>query len=106
MITRQFGVSSVQELGCGSVDKLLSDASQASQSVPSPTIFFALPLLLNQSKKDHPGFREGVLGPQTPRDALKCFAFFQKMASLSMSAIFMHCLSTWVPQTRVCDHRN
>ena len=72
MITRQFNISSVQELGCGSVEKLLSDASQAPQALLSPTIFFELPLLINQSGQDHPEFREGVLGPQTSQDALKC----------------------------------
>ena len=87
-------MGSVQELGCGSVDKLLSDASQTSQSVPSPTIFFSLPLLLNQSGQEHAEFREGVLGRQTPQDALRCL---QQAPLLENLARWSHWESVFAP---------
>ena len=87
-------MESVEELGCGSVDKLLSDASEASQSLPGPTIFFALPLLLQQSEKHGPEFREGVLGRQTPEDALKCL---QQAPLLENLACWSHWDSIFAP---------
>lgn len=86
-------MGSVQELGCGSVDKLLSDASQIYQSV-SPSLHFELPLLLNQLGQDHIGFKEGVLGPQTPRDALWCL---QQAPLLEDLASWSHWDSVYAP---------
>lgn len=65
-IIRQFQVTSIEHLQCGNVDKLINDAGQQSQK-SSATITYQLPLLDQQQTS-----QAGVLGVQTPHDALEC----------------------------------
>ena len=76
-ITLQFGVSSVEDLGCGNVDKLMAEEVSLQQQAPStPTIAFLSPLLINDGTSES-GLQHvaqspvGVLGHQTRQDALK-----------------------------------
>ncbi len=69
-ITAQFAVDSVEDLGCGSVEKLLAQPHQ----VPATTsVFYLSPLVCNRSKavpaRGHTG---GALGFQGREDALAC----------------------------------
>ncbi len=82
----QFCVSDVEELACGGVDKLISDAkaispSSTSRSHVHPIISYTVPLVVN----DHPNpelvtAQSGYLGPQSPTDA---FARLHKAPLLS-----------------------
>ena len=65
---RQFCSSSVEALQCGTIEKLLTDAQQQCQTTGTPAIAYQVPLLVD--KED--SLQRGLLGPQTPKDALRC----------------------------------
>ena len=67
----QFCSSSVEALQCGTVEKLLTDALQQRQTTGTPAIAYQVPLLVD--KEDSQSIlQHGLLGPQTPNDALCC----------------------------------
>ena len=76
-ITLQFGVTSVEDLGCGNVEKLMAEEESLQQQAPSvPTITFLSPLLINDESSEsglQPEAQSpvGTLGHQTRQDALK-----------------------------------
>ena len=72
-VTAQFGVDSFQDLGCGTVHKLLSESHDMQQVVQSSAIAYLSPLLLNSKdtlKESRQGV--GVLGHQSREDAIDC----------------------------------
>ena len=69
-LLQQFQVDSVSQLGCGTLEKLISDAQNINLP-PSSSINYITPLLVNSN--DHvSSLHHGVLGPQTRQDALDC----------------------------------
>ena len=65
-------MTSVETLQCGTVEKLLTDAQQQCQSSDVPAVSFMTPLLLKGEDGEHVLTQAGLLGPQTPSDALQC----------------------------------
>ena len=68
MICTHFNVESFQDLGCGTISKLIADSQLAPQQ--SFPIKFLDPLLTNEANLDTS--RVGLLGHQTASDALSC----------------------------------
>lgn len=72
VVCTHFGVETFQDLGCGSVSKLINDSQLAYQQ--STPVRYMEPLILNENKPS--GYiaqaHVGILGHQTESDALAC----------------------------------
>lgn len=72
-VTAQFGVDSFESLGCGSVHKLVLETQYSQNLAQTSAVAYLSPLLLNgdvslqESKQG-----VGILGHQSPEDALSC----------------------------------
>ena len=78
-IKRHFGVESVKELGCGEVEKLLSDKGLSNQCpFAVPVIAYLTPLLFNTSDSSTMQTSMtgmvGFLGHQSSNSAMECLA--------------------------------
>ena len=75
VICTHFGVETFQDLGCGSVSKLIADSQLASRQPRNRTpVRYMEPLLLNENKTSAYTAQAhvGILGNQTESDALAC----------------------------------
>ena len=70
-IVQQFSTPSVAALQCGTIEKLMIDASQQQQSSDTPVVAYQVPLLIDR-KDIHSLVKRNILGPKTPKDALLC----------------------------------
>ena len=72
-VTSQFGVESFEDLGCGTVHKIMSECQTSQQVVHASALSYLSPLLLNGDvclQESKHGV--GILGHQSREDALSC----------------------------------
>ena len=80
----QFHVGTVEDMGCGGVEKLITDACHTSFQSP-PAISYATPLVVNGASDSSTLLSpsHGLLGPKTPQDAMQCLHNAPLLADLA-----------------------